>query len=423
MRNSIWRFLPLLLAFTTLVPAVSIAQTNIKVVQYNLLRYGANGIGGCTPTGVTARNAWFSAIMNELTPDVFGVNEIGPFSGPTSPANNVLLNILKPINTDYAAATVTFSGNQDIANAFFYNSAKLGLKSQAVIPHSFRNIDYYKLYYKGPGLATGDTTFLEFVVVHLSADDAGIRASQTSTIMNYLDAFGRPANVIIMGDMNMDGSGATAYQNMVAHANTNTKVNDPINLNGTWSNNNNAKHAWSQSTRNSGSNDCGSGGGLDDRFDMILPSNSIMNNTDNIRYVPGSFRVVGNPNAPNPAVPSGVSAALVPMSDHHPVMLTLEVSRLVSTSEPMPGFEFLLRGQPSDQSLEATLVVPAGLEGDWSITIRDLQGRELLQERTHAEGNHNISVPTHQLKSGIYLLQLQAPDQSVVTRRISVIHP
>lgn len=399
------------------------AQETLKVMTYNLLRYGAQGIS-CTPTGVTARNAWFTAIMSEAQPDIFGVNEVGPYAGPTAPATNILNNILKPINPSYAAANVTFNNTQDVANAFFYNSEKLGLKSQAVIPHSLRNIDYYRLYYKGPGLATGDTTWIEVVLLHLHSSDASIRSSQTSAVMTYLGNLGRPGNFIIMGDMNMDGSGAGAYQNMVTSANPNIDMADPISLTGTWTNNTNAKHAWSQSTRSgSGGADCGSGGGLNDRFDIILTSNAIINNTDDVRYVPGSYRVFGNPNAPNPAVGSAAQAALAPMSDHYPVLLSLEISRAVAVQDPMPGFDLRLQGTPADAAIRFQLIPGTAQAGLWDIRLLDLQGRALRQTQVQlAASGQSLDFESSDLATGLYLLQACAPDGGCRTVRVPVQH-
>lgn len=401
------------------------SQETIKVMQYNLLRYGAAGIGGCTPTGVTARNAWLTAIMEHTLPDVFGVNEIGPVEGVTAPATNLLNNILKPLNPAYERAQVTFAGGQDIANCLFYNSDKLGLKSQAVIPQSFRNIDYYKLYYKGPLLAAGDTTWLEVVVVHLSADNSTTRAAQTTAIMDYLAALNRAGNFLVMGDFNLDASSETSYQNMVAHADPDCKMNDPINLNGTWSNNTSAKHAWSQSTRSSSSSDCGSGGGLDDRFDFILCSNAIMNSTADISYVASSYSVVGNPYSPNPSVPSGVTAALGPMSDHHPVRLTLEVSQAVSVNPAIATNSVKVLGNPVDQELNLLVDVLASETGEWTIGLRDLLGREVapgILQQMHP-GTQRISIPTGALPAGIYFVALQRPGTlPVMVQRFSVAH-
>lgn len=420
MRKSHLLFLAALLTFQ--VQSLS-AQETLKVMSYNLLRYGAQGIS-CTPTGVTARNAWLTAIMTEAQPDILGCNEVGPIAGPTAPATNILNNILHPINPAYAAATVTFNASQDVANAFFYRSDKLGLQSQAVIPHSLRNIDYYRLYYKGPGLATGDTTWIEVVLLHLHSSNATTRASQTAAVMTYLGNLNRPGNFIIMGDMNLDGSGAAAFQNMVTSADPDIDMADPINLTGTWSNNNNAKHAWSQSTRTNGSSDCGSGGGMDDRFDIILVNNSIMNNTDDVRYVPGSYRVFGNPNAPNPAVGSAAQAALPPMSDHFPVLLNLEISRAVAVDPALGDFRFSLHGNPVDQQLEARIEVSGALAGTWQAELSDLQGKRLHQQSLDwAAGEQRLCLPTAQLPAGLYLLTLSSPAGLRRVARIEVLHP
>jgi hypothetical protein len=403
------------------------AQDSLKVVAYNLLRYGADGIGGCTPTGVSARNPFFIPIMNALKPDIFGVNEIGPTDAANSPAANILLNILQPINPAYRRATVTFNSGQDVANAMFYNSDKVGLDYQAVVPQSLRNIDYYKFYYKGPGLAFGDTTFIEVVIAHFHSSANNTRLAQAQAIMGYLDAFGRPGNFIVMGDMNMDTYNATPFQAMVAHSNANTKMNDPINLTGTWSNNNNAKHAWSQSTRTSSNNDCGSGGGLDDRFDIILCSNSLMNSSDHIRYTPGSYWVPGNPFAPNRAVSTTVSSSMVPMSDHYPVMVTLEVDRLVAAQEPLPESDLVqVMGQPASGSLRLRVGGDGGLDGATTLQLVDLQGRILLN---HTMGpvaaGTRIDLPldgsdSYRIADGIYLLRLQSEGRIAVVKKVWV---
>lgn len=399
------------------------AQETLKVMTYNVLRYGAQGIS-CTPTGVTARNAWFTAIMTDAQPDIFGVNEVGPNAGPTAPATNILNNILKPINPAYAAATVTFNSNQDVANAFFYNSDKLGLKSQAVIPHSLRNIDFYRLYYKGPGLATGDTTWIEVVLFHLHSSDASIRSSQTAAVMTYLDGLNRAGNFIIMGDMNMDGSGSGAFQNMISSTNPDIDMADPINLTGTWSNNNNVRHAHTQSTRTSGSSDCGSGGGLDDRFDIILCSNAIINNTADVRYVPGTYRVFGNPNAPNPAVSAAAAAAVSPMSDHHPVLLNLEISRAVAVAQPVAAFQCTLLGNPADQQVLVQVQVSTELAGTWQAQLTDLQGKRLAtQQLDWAAGQQRVSLSVEQLPAGLYLLEMRSPLGIRRSLRVQVMHP
>lgn len=415
-------FLLVLATVLLLAPASQLrAQDSVRVMVYNLLRYGAQGIN-CSPTGVTARNAWFNTIVQNSMPDIFGCNEVGPFESATAPAENILLNVLQPHNPAYERLPVTFNGNQDIANAMFYNSDKIGFSHQGLINHGFRNIDYYKFYYKGPGLAQGDTTFIEVVLCHLAADNATTRETQTAAIMSHLDGFGRSGNFIVMGDMNMSGSGAQAYQNMVAHSNLDTRMRDPINLTGTWGNNSNADHAWSQSTRNSGSNDCGAGGGLDDRFDIILTSNSILNNDDNVRYIPGSYWVFGNPNAPNPSVSSAVDAALVPMSDHHPVIIDLEISKSVSRDPAHSQWSAAVLGAPVSDALHLQLQVPGGLEGAYAVSLLTIDGRQVFDRSYRlATGTQRLRLPATQLGSGVYFVRIRGPQGVLQTLKTVVL--
>ncbi|MFN8395638.1 MAG: hypothetical protein U0176_13445 [Bacteroidia bacterium] len=336
----------LLLLVTTAAPLM--AQDSVRVMTYNLLRYGAQGIG-CTPTGVTTRNPWLSGILNLARPDIFGVNEMGPYTGPTSPSNNMLVNILQPINPAYRATTITYNGSQDVTNMMYYNSDKVGLAWQAVIPEptlTLRDINFYQFYYKGPGLAQGDTTFIGVVQVHLHSSDEPTRIVQTQDIMNYLDGLGYEGNFIVQGDFNLDGSTAQSFQNMVAHTNPDCKMNDVLGLTGNWHNNANAHPAMTQAPDPNPSNPCGSGGALDDRFDHILVSNAIKNNTFGLRYLPGSYWVLGNPYAPNPSVGTQVLGYIKLASDHHPLLLDLEVSRAVSAGEAQAA-QAILRVQPN----------------------------------------------------------------------------
>lgn len=406
-----------------LLGSQSQAQENLRVMTYNLLFYGAAGPSGssCTPTSPTARNAWFSTVMNATLPDIFGVNEIGPFESSTSPASNILLNVLQPINPAYRRATVNFSSGQNITNAFFYNSDKVGLALQDVIPHPFRPMDYYKLYYKGPGLASGDTTFVEVVLVHFSAGTTSIQLSQAQTAMAYLDNLGRSGNYIIMGDMNLSSSNSGPFQVMIAHPNQAIRMRDPINLTGNWTTNS-ARHSWTQSTRNSSGSDCGVGGGLDDRFDLILCSNSIMNNSDFISYVPNSYQVVGNPNSPNPSYPQAVQFALTPLSDHHPVVLDLEVDRLVAVENALPeAFRLEVLGQPATEALQVRLTAPELARQQVQLGLFDLQGKAVLvQEASLGVQTTEVRVPLAHVCPGLYLLRATSESGAVVTRKVVV---
>ncbi|MEM6270731.1 MAG: endonuclease/exonuclease/phosphatase family protein [Bacteroidota bacterium] len=412
------------LALLTLVIGLGIgnaavAQDSLRVMVYNLLRYGAAGIG-CTPTGVSARNIFFTPVMEATRPDIFGVNEVGPFEAANSPAQNILLNILQPIDPAYRRATVTFNNSQDITNAMFYNSDKVEIVEQDVLPQSFRNLDYYKFYYKGPGLALGDTTFIEVILVHFSASSSNTRLSQANAIMTYLDGLNRAGNFIVMGDFNMDSANEAPFQAMVAHSNPDSRLNDPINLGGTWSNNTNARRAWSQSTRNSSGSDCGVGGGLDDRFDLILCSDAIMNNSDFVGYRPGSYWIPGNPNAPNRSLPASASGSLIPLSDHYPVLLTLGIDRAVAAEAPLPDADLLrVLGQVGRETLQIEIGGETGLTGAWELELIDLQGKShFVRTFVDAPARQRTEIVREGLSGGIYLLRLKAQNQPGIIKKV-----
>lgn len=401
---------PALLAFVFLFPQLK-AQDTLRVMSYNLLRYGALGVGGCSPTPVTQRNTWFTNILNATQPDIFGVNEIGPYMTAFSPANNISQNILPNVvgkGPFYEATQIQYDGNQDICNMMWFNSSKLGLSTQDLITVNggYRPLDYYKFYYKGQD-PNADSTFVHVILCHLMATNASGRSAQTDAAMDYLDndVGGAADNYIIMGDLNMDTPNAGAFQNMTTHSNFNIRMRDPLNISSNWSNNNAYDYSWTQSTRTSAYS-CGSGGGLDDRFDIILCSNSLLNGTDGIQYIPGSYWVPGNPHSPNPQVSSTVRNNMVGMSDHYPVVMDLEVSRAVALDVPKADF-VAWAPSPFTGSPKVMLDLAGGQQGIYTFRLLDVQGREVAEHRAElGTGRHAIALETTELQDGVYFLHI-----------------
>ena len=424
MKSTIVRRWALSLLLVLTLSGSALSQDSIRVMTYNLLRYGAQGIG-CTPTGVTTRNPYLTSILSATRPDIFGVNEMGPFAGPTSPANNLLINVLQNVNPAYRMTTMTFNGSQDVANCMYYNSDKFGLAAEAVVPEptlTLRDINYYKFYYKGPGLATGDTTFLEVIQVHLHASDENTRLVQTADIMTFLDGIGRSGNFIVQGDLNLDGSTAGSFQNLVAHTNADCKMNDVLNLVGNWHSNGNTLAAMTQATSSNPANPCGSGGALDDRFDHILTSNNLLNGTDGIRALPSTYWVPGNTHAPNASVTATVLNNLKLASDHFPVVLDFEISRAVGTADLGAASPTLqLRGNPSQS------VIGVQLQGlavaSYQLTLLDLSGQSLRSWTIDGTTQKlSLELDASSIPAGAYFLQLQSGKQVLGTEKVLLMH-
>lgn len=303
----------------------------------------------------------------------------------------------------------------------YYNSDVVGLAKQVVIPetNSIRDLNYYKFYYKGPGLAFGDTTFIEVVQVHLHSSAENVRSAQTASVMAYLNSLGRAGNFIIQGDMNLDGSTAGSFQNMIAYSNPNCKMNDPVGLTGNWHNNNNINEYWTQSTRSSASN-CGSGGGLDDRFDVILASNALMNNTMDMQILPAKYWVVGNPNSPNPPIDGNTQAGIIGMSDHHPVTIDIAISKAVAIERPKQITNVMqVKGNPAREHLSLNVDLDSFEGQQAEISLVDLTGKEIRNWRFIANATkQELNYDLNGISAGAYFVKLVVSENIIATQKL-----
>ncbi len=303
-------------------------QDTVRVFQYNLLTYGdANN-----PEAY--KNQRLTTIVNYAHPDIVGVNEL---SNGASYAQSVLTNVL---GNGWEKGNYSNTNNQIQTNMLFWKTAKFGLARQTVVTHIVRDIIAFRLYYKDGGLAAHDTSFLTIIVGHLKAgtasSDSVTRANETQAVATYLNNAGA-GNYIFMGDMNLYSGNEQAYLNVTTgNTNMNGRLYDPINRPGNWHSNSSFADIHTQATRTTTLPDGGVGGGLDDRFDHMLASGYIMNNTGRMRYLSGTYKAIGQDgqhfnksvNSPaNIAVPSAVADALYEMSDHLPITADFAITR------------------------------------------------------------------------------------------------
>ena len=95
---------------------------------------------------------------------------------------------------------------------------------------------------------------------------------------------------ILAGDFNVYGPDEPAYKLLVDSMSID--LEDPI---GYWSRNESSHvEKYTQSTRNDQLSDGGASGGLDDRFDFILFSDHFTSKDPDLKYVEGSYKVIGN---------------------------------------------------------------------------------------------------------------------------------
>ena len=321
------------------------ASDTILVMNYNLLFYGYY-TSFCTEenNNVDEKAQNLHTIIDYFKPDLFTVNELGRNA---STADHLLNNALNVGGIDfYERAAYTNVANSSIVNMLYYNKNKFGIVSQAIPNSTLRDINLYKLYYKAEDLAqTQDTTYIICIVAHLkagsSASDQQTRTQMVSSVMEYIDFFGYEGNVMFMGDFNMNSSFETAYQVMTNYNNNpELSFNDPIDMPGQWYNNSDMALHHTQSTR-AGSQECFVGGGLDDRYDFILVSNDLLSGDSGFKYIDDTYLAVGQDglrynqsliDPPNYSQPEEIINAMYNFSDHLPVILKLEITENLTSS-------------------------------------------------------------------------------------------
>jgi PKD repeat protein len=300
----------------------------LKVMYYNILDY---------PDSDPGREVYFRTINQYLQADVILVCELKTNTGASLILNDAL-NVYG--TTKYAKAT--FNQQLFSENLLYYNSDKLALYSQDVIYTDLRDINEYILYYKSSDLATSnDTIFFYFYVAHLKASEGyeAERLAEVNDFLSYINAIPNAENVFFGGDFNLYTSSEPAYQAVIN--NSIYSFNDPLPA-GNWHNSSTYSDIHTQSTRTA---DFGGGstGGMDDRFDFILFTDDVLNNTNRVQYIINSCEAFGNDGNHfndalidfplNPSLPDSVTYALYYMSDHLPIICDLQVEATIDTTQ------------------------------------------------------------------------------------------
>lgn len=292
---------------------VLFSQDTVSVISYNLLRFNSS----------TERNLHFRNIIEKIKPDILITQEmIGQES-----VNNFLNNILKNINEKYKAADFIDDEDTDINQGLFYNSNKFSFISTSQIDGYPRPVYIFTLKH----LDTGE----QFVVynLHLKASKGSenelARSDQVKELKNYISETNSNF-YIVAGDFNIYSTTESAYKDLFSITESGKgNLHDLINVVGTYNDPSNA-NIHTQSTRTSQFGG-GSHGGLDDRFDFILFSDSLMYG-DRIFVIDSTYKSFGNDGmhynsalnvGPNQEVSMNIANSLHDASDHLPVLVKI----------------------------------------------------------------------------------------------------
>ncbi|MEN9399770.1 MAG: hypothetical protein RL632_871 [Bacteroidota bacterium] len=382
------------------------AQDTIKFMTYNILNY---------PDVNTARIAYLKTIVQHIKPDVFLVNEITQPVGAT----NIISQALNQNGITYYAQS-QYVQSPDDENMLFYNTQKLGLVQQNTISTSLRDFNEYILYYKEPGMtAQSDTVYFYVYAAHLkagnTASDIAQRGSETAVLKSYLSTRANAENTVVAGDMNIYNNSEAAYINFTGT--TQANLYDVVGS-GIWHSNSFYKMHFTQSTRIVAI-DGGSTGGMDDRFDMILFSDDMQTGTNGAKYVPGTYRAVGQDglrlnssliDPVNNSEPTNVINALYYMSDHLPVYMEVAVGGNLGVDQVKMS---PLKVYPVPASDLLYVKIDAAVK---SMHLIDLSGRRLTLS-PETSGNV-MKIDVSMVAAGTYMLQVETSTGSYTERII-----
>ena len=288
----------------------ALAQDTLRITSYDIFRFSEDSYAD--------RIDDFRMILSEINTDILVVQEMATQGGLTIFQDSVL-NYSQ--NNFQAAPFVDESGYN---NALFFRNEKFNFISNRQIPTRNLSISEYKLNY----IHDPNQTDLWIYSTHFSPnrDSTGRteRTHEADSLRKELNKLPPNSNFFVAGGLNIYKSGEFAYYNLISDENPNGQCNDPIDAPGYWYNNKDFASIHTQSTHA----EAGGGfayGGMDDRYDIILVSNALLDSNEYF-CLKDTYQAFGNNGKQfNKSINEGrdepIADALYNASDNLPVVM------------------------------------------------------------------------------------------------------
>ncbi len=384
---------------------VSHAQNKVRIMTYNILNY--------TDNNNDSRNVYYKKIIGGAKPDILVLQEIKTAASVSQFLNSVLGSKFK---------AGTFIPNQAINetnNAIFYKDSLFTFISNypiVITPNpgqTERDISEFKLVHN----FSKDTIIIYSAHLKSStgAENEQRRLKEVSKLRERTATLSEKSYYIIVGDFNIYSSFESAYLKLT-DAESNGYFIDPIPITGVYNDSLYAAYH-TQSTRWQSLPDGGATGGLDDRFDFILISPSLVNNNSKVKYITGSYTAYGNDgkhydrsinDAGNSAVGQEIADALFYGSDHLPVYADFDfgISSSVSVDPSITNEIVLYQNYPNPFNPSTTIGYQLPSSSWVTLKVFDLLGREIttLVNEYQQAGTYNceLKMDNGELSSGVY---------------------
>lgn len=390
-----------LLILISLFSTPTLGQDTLRIATYNILNYP--GVDGAQ------RNSYFRTVIHTMEPDIMVVQEMESQIGVDLFLDEVL-NYKQP-NT---YSSVPFNDGPDSDNGFFYKEDKLVFLGADYITTTFRDIAEYTVTFDG----TGDTVRIYSLHFKDGETDTIRRLSDATVLRNYLSNFPEGSKFIVAGDFNIYRSTEPAFQKLIRNeANNNGRCKDPLNAIGKWHNNGGFRfiHTQSPRTRVFGS---GSGGGTDDRFDILLTSYGMERHLLLSTYISygndGDHLNDSINRMPNSAVPVSVANALHYASDHLPVFadFVFGIPPSDKADSDVPTAFQLYQNSPNPFNASTTIQFALPRAGYTTLRVFSVLGEEIatLVSDEQDAGTYSLSWFSKGVSSGVYFYRLTSED-------------
>lgn len=399
--------------FFTLFALISVcgfAQETLNTMFYNIFRFPSSNPAN--------RELILRDILDEYQPDLFMVCELETETGADLILNTSLQNLSGFQRAEYHSNTS--SSTDFLQNMVFFNTKKLELIGQQIHQTNYRDINQYS-FRLNTQEATTNPIYLEVFVAHLKSStgtaNQQLRLAMVEVFTQALEELNPNSYVLFAGDFNLYTASEPAYQKILSLDNAIQMV-DPIDTPGSWNNSANFQHVHTQSTRLSNSGfgsgaNAGASGGMDDRFDFIMMSESF-NTSSDFYYVENTYKAYGNNgNCLDKSINSEDCTGefsfelrddLYWMSDHTPVVMQFETTQtFLSTPvyEQKPLMWFNSANYRSD-------FIELGINQQLGTEVKNLYIYNLLGQRVRTvliDEQENIRLDISDLSSGIYLIK------------------
>ena len=343
-------------AFAVAIACVAAATPThaLRLVNYNVTNYPA--------VLLAQRQPHFRTVLAPLGADVVACQEFQSQAGVDSFLNNVL-NVIEP---GQWAAPPFVNGN-DTDNALFYKPSKVQyLGMWTFYPNPANLLRLVNCYRLKPVDYSAATAEIRIYSQHLKASSGSTnvaqRLAEATGIRDSMNAMPSGTQAILLGDFNIYTTTEGAFQKFLEYqADNDGRLYDPLGLSGTFNQSLFAPYHTQCPCLTCPAGSGFSGGGLDDRFDMFLPTYN-MNDGEGLDLLVATYKPVGNDglhynlniNDP-PTIPEGAAYAnaLWNANDHLPTRVDLQLPAKISAPASL-AFGTVIVGGPASQNLSIT---------------------------------------------------------------------